>query len=606
MKTFRWMVKYARPYWKNALLNIFFNILAVIFSLVSLTMVIPFLSLLFGTQKIVTVKPEFHLSTTSVADTFNYYFSQLIIQYGPGQTLFYFSLTVLVLFALKNLFSYLAMFFVARLRNGISMDIRQDVYNKILSLPLAFLSKERKGDLMARMTNDISEVEWTILTSMEAIFKEPIAVLSFVITLVVMSPQLSLFIMIMLPLTGIIIGKVGKTLKKASAEGQHKMGLMLSFIEETLSGLRIIKAFTAETFISNKFYTLNNNYRNLMIRMYRRRDLASPLSETLGVMVLVTVMWYGGSLVLENKTGLQPSVFIAFIVIFSQVLSPAKAFTTAYYNVQKGIASADRIKMILDAPDTILETKNPVRVSDFGKEIKYENVSFAYGEKDVLKNINLTLTKGKTIALVGQSGAGKSTMADLLPRFYDVTKGKITIDGTDLREMKFTDIRKLMGIVTQESILFNDTIFNNIAFGMEEATEEDVVNAAKIANAHEFIIQMENGYQTNIGDRGLRLSGGQRQRMSIARAVLKNPPILVLDEATSALDTESERLVQDALFHLMQNRTSLIIAHRLSTILHADEIVVMHQGEIIERGTHSQLLETGGIYKKLYELQAFA
>lgn len=606
MRTFNWIVKYVRPYWENAVLNILFNILAVLFSLVSLTMVIPFLSLLFGTQKIVTVKPEFHLSTTSVTETFNYYFSQLIQHYGPGETLFYFSLTVLVLFFLKNLFSYLAMFFVAKLRNGISMDIRQDVYTKILSLPLAFFSKERKGDLMARMTNDVSEVEWTILSSIEAIFKEPIAVLTFVITLIIMSPQLSLFIMILLPLTGIIIGRVGKTLKKASAEGQQKMGMMLSFIEETLSGLRIIKAFTAEAFITKKFHTLNNNYRSLMVRMYRRRDLASPLSETLGVMVLVTVMWYGGTLVLKDNTGLQPSVFIAFIVIFSQILSPAKAFTTAYYNVQKGIASADRIRMILDAPDTIIENSSPKDVKKFGSEIKYENVSFSYGEKNVLKNINLRIPKGKTIALVGQSGAGKSTMADLLPRFYDVTAGKISIDGVDLREMKFSAIRKLMGIVTQESILFNDTVFNNIAFGMENATEAEVINAAKIANAHEFIIQMENGYETNIGDRGLRLSGGQRQRMSIARAVLKNPPILILDEATSALDTESERLVQDALFHLMQNRTSLIIAHRLSTILHADEIVVMNQGEIIERGTHAQLLETGGVYKKLYELQAFA
>lgn len=608
MKHFFWMVRYVKPYWKQAVANIIFNILSVVFSLVSLTMVVPFLNLLFDVQKqkAATVKPEFNFNVQSIIENFNYYLSNIIVEQGQVKALLYFSLVVVILFFLKNLFRYLAMYFIAVVRNGVSKDVRNEVYEKIVVLPLSFYSKERKGDIMGRMTNDVTEVEWTILSSIETVFKEPLTIISYIITLVIMSPQLSVFILILLPITGLIIGQTGKTLKKSSAIGQQKMGLMLSFIEETLGGLRIIRAFTAETFIAKKFRELNEGYGKLMVKMYRRRDLASPLSEFLGVVVMVLVMFYGGSLVLSNDADLTASVFIGFIVVFSQIINPAKSFSTAYYNIQKGIASADRIKMILDAPINILDNPNAKPKNSFEKGITYENVSFSYGEEDVLKKINLTIAKGKTIALVGQSGAGKSTIADLLPRFYDVTGGRIAIDGIDIKDIKMTDLRELMGIVTQEAILFNDTIFNNIAFGMDNVKEEDIIKAAKIANAHEFISQMENGYQTNIGDRGSRLSGGQRQRISIARAVLKNPPILILDEATSALDTESERLVQDALSHLMQNRTSLIIAHRLSTVLHADEIIVMHHGEIAERGTHSELIAKGSVYKRLYELQAFA
>lgn len=597
-----------KPYWKQALANIVFNILSVVFSLVSLTMVVPFLNLLFDVQKqkAAIIKPEFEFNIKSIIDSFNYHLSNIIIEQGQIKALLYFSIVVVVLFFLKNLFRYLAMYFIAVVRNGVSKDVRNELYGKIVVLPLSFYSKERKGDIMGRMTNDVTEVEWTILSSIETVFKEPLTIISYIITLVIMSPQLSFFILILLPITGLIIGQTGKTLKKSSAQGQQKMGLMLSFIEETLGGLRIIRAFNAETFIAKKFRELNEGYGKLMVKMYRRRDLASPLSEFLGVVVMVLVMFYGGSLVLSNDAELTASVFIGFIVVFSQIINPAKSFSTAYYNIQKGIASADRIKMILDAPINILDNPNAGPKKSFDSGITYENVSFSYGEEDVLKNINLNIAKGKTVALVGQSGAGKSTIADLLPRFYDVTGGRIAIDDVDIKDIKMSDLRELMGIVTQEAILFNDTIFNNIAFGRDNVKEEDIIKAAKIANAHEFISQMENGYQTNIGDRGSRLSGGQRQRISIARAVLKNPPILILDEATSALDTESERLVQDALAHLMQNRTSLIIAHRLSTVLHADEIIVMHRGEIAERGTHNELISQGTVYKRLYELQAFA
>ena len=423
-----------------------------------------------------------------------------------------------------------------------------------------------------------------------------------------MSPQLTLFVFVLLPLTGILIGRIGKSLRRTSAKSKDTLGQLISTIEETLSGLRIIKAFNAEKSVNEKFKKTNDEYTNIMIRMYRKTDLSSPMSEFLGTCVMVVVMYFGGKLVLGADASLSPSVFITYIAIFSQVIPPARSFTDAYYSIQRGIASAERITKILDAEISIHEIENPKSVTTFNKSIEYKNVSFAYARGDIgwaLRNINLTIEKGKTVALVGQSGAGKSTLVDILPRFYDATEGEILIDGISNKEYKIADLRGLMGNVTQESILFNDTIFNNIAFGMEHASEQGVIAAAKIANAHEFISQMENGYQSNIGDRGSKLSGGQRQRISIARAVLKNPPILILDEATSSLDTESERLVQDALSKLMQNRTSLIIAHRLSTILHADEIVVMNKGEIIERGNHAQLMAKEGAYKKLYDMQAF-
>ncbi len=605
MDSFFWIAKYVRKYWRYAALNIFFNLLAVLFSVVSITLVIPFLGLLFGTQEMVTEQPQFQANIESVVNVFYYTFSSVIIEYGKTKALMFICGLVALLFLLKNLFMYLGMYFVAPVRLGVVQDIRNQLFDKTIALPLSYFSEERKGDIIARMTNDVQEVEWAILTSLEALFREPLSVAFFLATLFFMNAQFTLIILVLLPITGLLIGRIGKSLKKTSEEGQLKMGLLLSMIEESLTGLRIIKAFTARVFMNNSFNQANQDYSTLMIKMYRKRDLASPMSELMGVLVLVILMWLGGRMVLNDVNSMNPAVFIGFIAVFSQLIRPAKAFTSAYYNVQKGIASADRIRYILDAPITIKDMPDAVAKPSFEKEIKFDNVDFAYGDQPVLKQINLVIGKGKMVALVGASGAGKSTVADLLGRFYDSPDENILIDGIPVKRIKLNDLRKLMGIVSQETILFNDTVFNNIAFGNSAATAQQVEEAARLANAHEFIEKMPGGYQTNIGDRGGKLSGGQRQRLSIARALLKNPPILILDEATSALDTESERLVQDAIQNLMKNRTSLVIAHRLSTVQFADEIIVMQQGKIIERGRHEELLALKGVYRKLYDLQSF-
>jgi subfamily B ATP-binding cassette protein MsbA len=588
-------------------MNIVFNMLSVVFSLFSLTMVAPFLNVLFSqTQNFEKVPLTF--SIKSLYSNFNYFLSNYIAENGKLQALLLISILVVSLFFLKNLFRYLAMFFLAPIRNGVVRDLRNKMYDKILWLPLTYFSEERKGDLIARMTSDVQEIEWSIMQSLEVIFREPLTIILFLGTMLFMSPQLSLFVFILLPIAGLLIGQIGKSLRRTSTKSQAKMGLLLSNIEETLSGLRIIKAFTAENFFIHKFNALNDEYRKLMIRLYRKRDLSSPMSEFLGAVVLVVVMYFGGRLVLDEPHSLEPSVFIAFIAIFSQLIPPAKAFSDAYSNVQRGLASAERINKILDGEITIFDRENALHVNKFTDNIEYKNVSFAYykgGTGWAVKDINLKIEKGKTIALVGQSGSGKTTLADLLPRLYDIDLGEILVDGKNIKDYKLKDLRGLMGIVSQESVLFNDTIYNNIAFGLTGTKEEDVIHAAKIANAHDFIMQMPNGYQTNAGDRGSKMSGGQRQRISIARAILKNPPVLILDEATSALDTESERLVQDAIIQLMKNRTTLVIAHRLSTIQHADEIIVMQKGEIIERGRHAELINKNGTYKKLYDLQSF-
>ncbi|MBK7431036.1 MAG: ABC transporter ATP-binding protein [Bacteroidetes bacterium] len=607
MKNYLRLLRYVKSYKGYAFLNIFFNMLSVIFSLFSLTMVIPFLNVLFGQQQVYE-KVAWTFSVKAALTNFNYFLSQYIIDHGKIPALTYICVLIVILFFLKNLFRYLAMYFISPIRNGVVRDLRNKMYNKILFLPLTYFSEERKGDLMSRMTSDVQEIEWSIMQSLEVIFREPLTVGLYLATMVIMSPQLSLFVFILLPIAGLLIGQIGKSLRRTSSKSQAKMGVLLSAIEETLSGLRIVKAFTAEPFFQKKFYKLNDEYRKLMIRLYRKRDLTSPLSEFLGAVVMVIVIYFGGKLVLDEAGSLEPSVFIYFIVIFSQLIPPAKSFSEAYSNVQRGLASVERINKILDAEITIADKEHAIQLTDFNHSIEYRDVSFAYhkgGSGWVLKNIDLKIEKGKTIALVGQSGSGKTTLVDLLPRFYDLEHGEILVDGENINAYKLNDLRGNMGIVNQESILFNDTIFNNIAFGLDNISIADVENAAKIANAHDFIMQMQDGYQTNVGDRGGRLSGGQRQRISIARAILKNPPILILDEATSALDTESERLVQDAITNLMKNRTTLVVAHRLSTIKHADEIIVMQQGEIIERGTHLQLLDKGGVYKKLYELQAF-
>ena len=601
-------------YWKYAILNIVFNILSVVFSLFSLSMVAPFLNLLFLTsdaelaKQLSNVPMEFSFSVKSFIEYINHYLAQIIITKGKIDALVFICVLVTIVMFIKNFFRYLAMYFLAPIRNGVVKDLRNEMFNKTLVLPMAYYSEERKGDIMSRMTADVQEIEWSIMNSLEMIFRDPLNIVFFLITMVYMSPQLTLFVFILLPLTGLVIARIARSLRRTSTTTKEKMGVLLSMIEETLSGLRIIKAFNAEKSVSRKFYDENDSYTNLMIRMYRKVDLSSPLSEFLGTAVMMIIMYFGGKLVLGESHSLSPEIFITYIIIFSQLIPPAKSFTTAYYNIEKGLASAERISKITNAEVSIKESIDPKSINSFEKEIEYQNVSFAYREGEVgwvLKNINVKIQKGKAIALVGQSGSGKTTMADILPRFYDPSQGKVLIDGIDIKEAKIFDLRKLLGVVTQESILFNDTVLNNIAFGINNVKKEDVIEAAKIANAHDFIMQMPDGYQSNIGDRGSKLSGGQRQRLSIARAILKNPPILILDEATSALDTESEKLVQDALNKLMKNRTSIIIAHRLSTIQHADEIIVLQKGEIIERGNHAELLSKNGAYKKLSDMQAF-
>ncbi|MBU1720350.1 MAG: ABC transporter ATP-binding protein/permease [Bacteroidetes bacterium] len=606
MKNFLKIFRLILPFWKPAAMNILFNILSVVFGLVSLTMVVPFLGLLFDKVELVTSEPEFALTFNYAIDFFYYQISSIIIEHSKADALMFICIGVVILFFCKNIFRYMGMFFLASARNGVVAKLREEMYEKIISLPMAYYSEKKKGDIMSRMTSDIQEVEVSIMSSLEMVFREPVAIVIYLAAMIAMSLQLSVFVLILLPIAALIIGRVGKSLKRTSAKGQKKMGLLLSIIEETIGGLRIIKAFSAHEWVSRKFQTANHSYRKIMIRMLRKRDLASPMSEFLGAVVLVAVMLYGGSLVLGDNPSVNAEIFIAYIVIFSQVMRPAQAFSAAYFNIQKGIASLERISEVLDAPVTIDDKPDAIRIPEFKSMLEFRDVSFAYQDDEiVLKNISLKIEKGKTIALVGQSGGGKSTMADLIPRLMDVSSGAILVDGNDIRDIKIIDLRKLMGIVSQESILFNDTVFNNIAFGIDNPDPQKVEAAARVANAHEFILQMTNGYQAVIGDRGLKLSGGQRQRLSIARALLKNPPILILDEATSALDTESERLVQDALTNLMKNRTSVVIAHRLSTIVNADEICVVHNGEIVEQGSHEQLLLKKGVYKKLFDLQSF-
>ncbi|MES2593252.1 MAG: ABC transporter ATP-binding protein [Bacteroidota bacterium] len=614
MKNIFGVLRYVKGYWRYAFLNITFNILSAGFSLFSIAMLFPFLQVLFSDdsrqmeelQKM--GKPEFHFSSSSIVDNVNYILAKDIEAHSQMHALVGICIFIVVTIFFKNLFRYLGMFFIAPIRNGVVKDMRNNLFQKILVLPLSYYSDERKGDIMSRMTADVREIEWSIMNSLEMIFREPVTIIISLALMVVMSWELTLLALVLLPISGLFIGRIGKSLKRTSSKEKEKTGLLLSMMEETLGGLRIIKAFNAENSVKQKFEKVNNDYTNLMVKLYRKVDLSSPLSEFMGITVFVIILYVGGKMVLGDHPTMNGAVFITYLALFSQLIAPAKAFTTAYYNIQKGLASAERIDKILNAEVSIKDPINPKPLNSFEKEIEYKNVSFAYREKEtgwVLNNINLKIEKGKTIALVGQSGSGKTTLADMLPRFYDPSQGDILIDGIAIKDAKLTDVRSLMGIVTQESILFNDTVYNNIAFGIENATEAQVIEAAKIANAHEFISQMQDGYQTNIGDRGSKLSGGQRQRMSIARAVLKNPPILILDEATSALDTESERLVQDALNNLMKNRTSVVIAHRLSTIQHADEIIVMQKGEIIERGTHTVLIEKNGAYRKLHEMQSF-
>ena len=598
--------RFIPPYKMRVAKSILYNFLHAIFGSLSIAMLIPILGIIFSSQQDVTEKVPFALDTDTIKQLFNYYVTQIKYEYGASATLILIGGVAIIATALKTGFAYLGSYELIFIRNGVVRDIRRKIYLKILSLPLPFFSEERKGDIIARMTGDVQEVEASVMSSLDMFFQNPILILVYLTMMLLMSWQLTLFVFILLPIMGWLIGRVGKNLKRRSYEGQTKMGEILALMEETLSGLRVIKAFNAESKMEHRFSDENEAYRRIQNRLMRRRSLAHPMSEFLGTIVIVIILWFGGSLVLGESASLSPEVFISYIALFYCIINPAKNLTNAYYSIQKGLAAMERIDVILAAESSIQEPAHPQPIANFNNQIEYRHVSFSYnGTKQVLRDINLTIPKGKTIALVGQSGSGKSTLVDLLPRFYDVTEGAILIDGTDIRRLSFYNLRELMGNVNQDPILFNDTIYNNIAFGVEHATPEQVEQAARIANAHDFILQTEHGYQTVIGDRGGKLSGGQRQRLSIARAVLKNPPIMILDEATSALDTESEKLVQEALDNLMRNRTSIVIAHRLSTIKNADLICVFHDGQIVERGTHEELLRQNGIYTKLYNMQNF-
>lgn len=618
MKKLFSLLSLIRDYKLPAALNVVFNLLSVVFGLFSLGMLAPFLNLIFlktnaeyasyllNTPEAITLS---NLSVNLVIDHFYFFMADIIVnnpEDGKMQALVMICILMVVFIFLKNVTRFFAYFFLATVRTGVMKDLRNQVYKKVVGLPIAYFNEEKKGDVMSRMTNDVQEVEWTIMTSLEMMFRDPFSIIVYLVSLVMISPKLTLFVVLILPLSGYIVGSIGKSLKKTSDDGQEQMGGLVAMMEETISGLRIIKAFTAENLTINKFFAQNQRYTDLMTRMYRKRDLASPVSEFLGVLILVFVIWYGGGLILNNEdSALTASQFILYIVIFTQVIPPVKSFTVAMYNVQKGRASLDRIDKILLADDVIVDPKKPIEKKEFNSEVVYKDVRFKYQKDEVLKGVSLNVKKGETIALVGPSGSGKSTLADLLPRFYDVNSGEICIDGVSTRDMKITDLRSLIGIVTQQSILFNDTVLGNVLVGNPNATQSEVEEAAKVANAHDFILNLPGGYSYNIGDGGAKLSGGQKQRLSIARAILNNPPILILDEATSSLDTESEKLVQEALDELMKSRTSIVIAHRLSTIVNADRIYVIEHGNIIEQGTHSELIESSKTYKKLYELQSF-
>ena len=604
MKQFQRIFKYLRDYKGKIVLYFLCILLSIVFSMVSLAMLAPFLKLLFNQEDLITVRPESILSASDLLDFLMYQISKLILENGTESALAFICLIIISAILLKNVFLYLSYRILAPMRNGVLTRLRGDLYDKVLQLPIGYFTEQRKGDLISRMSNDANEVEWSVMMALEVLIKEPLTIIFYLVGMIVLSPQLSLFLLVFLPVMALIIGRVSRSLKKQSTEAGEKNGLVISILDETLGGIRVIKAFTAEKLLGNRFHKVNEEFNHLRNKIHFRKDMASPLSEVLGVLVLSAVLWFGGRLVLGgNASGLTSEGFITYILFFTQIINPSKSLSTAYYNTKRGSAAIERIEEVINAPVVVEEATNPVTISSFEKSIEFKNVSFAYNDVTVLTNINLKLEKGKTIALVGSSGSGKSTLADLVPRFHDVTGGEILVDGVNIKNYSLNSLRQLMGIVTQEPILFNDSIANNIALSKAEASKEEIEAAAKIANAHAFIAKKENGYDENIGDRGSKLSGGERQRVTIARAVLKNPPILILDEATSSLDTESERLVQDAINHLMQDRTSLVIAHRLSTVRHADEILVLQKGEIVERGTHDQLVDLNGFYRKLVDMQ---
>ncbi|MDF1575205.1 MAG: ABC transporter ATP-binding protein [Bacteroidales bacterium] len=607
MKRFFRLLNYLVPYKWYVLQNVLYNILGAFFALFSFAMVIPFLRVLFSNQPLVTEPMEFHLSTEYLMHTLNYYIGKIMLAHEEAGALILVSLMVVLFSLLKNGFIFAANFMLAPIRAFLVRDIRNDIYRKVLKLPLSYYTEARKGDVIARISNDVQEIEASILSSLQMLFRDPITIIIYLVILFSISINLTLFAALVLPLTGILIGRIGKSLRKTTFRGQQRLGELLALLEETLGGLRIVKAFNAEEQMEERFLSVNNRFSLLIRKVVRRRYLASPISELLATIALMVILAYGGSLVLGGNDKMTGESLILFLMIFSQIIPPAKTISTAWINVQKGMASVDRVDQLLLADDKIVEKPDAVEADGFLESIEFRNVSFKYDKEYVLKDISFTIRKGQTVALVGKSGSGKSTMVDLLPRFMDTSEGQIFIDGVPIQDFSLKSLRSLMGMVSQQSILFNDTFRNNIAFGKSEGADmEQIVNAAKVANAHDFIMDNEEGYEAGVGEGGGKLSGGQKQRISIARAVLANPPILILDEATSALDTESERLVQDAIIKLMQKRTSFVIAHRLSTIKHADLILVIDEGEIVERGNHEELISNKkGLYRKLHSMQMF-
>lgn len=606
MKSLKTIFKYIKNYPGLVVAYFNFNILSAIFGLVSLGMLSPFLMVIFNQEDSFKNVAGSSSGALSMLD----YFKEKLhgLMQSPGGSSKALLLLCLIIFTaiiLKNLCTYLSMYFLNPIRNRILNDMRRNMYQKILQLPVGYFSEQRKGDVMSKLSNDLADVEGSTISVMESIFREPIVVIFSMVWLVVLSPQLTLFLLVFLPVAGFVLGRIGRSLKKQNVQVLQQFGSIFSTIEETLGGIRIIKAFNAEAKIQKKFNAENENLFHLKNRANRRRDLASPVSEAMGVTAVLCILYYGGRLVLANEgaMALNAGDFISYIAIFSQMIQPLKALSNASYNIQKGSASIERIESLINENVEIKEVANPKILKEFTTAIELKNVSFGYDEHLILQNINLTIKKGQTVALVGSSGAGKSTLADLIPRFIDAGEGEVLIDGVNIKDYSLHSVRSQMGIVTQEAILFNDSIANNIALGVEDAAISDIERAATIANAHSFIAKKEEGYDSNVGDRGMKLSGGERQRLTIARAVLKNPPILILDEATSSLDTESERLVQDAINNLMSHRTSIVIAHRLSTIRHADEIIVLKKGQIVERGTHESLIALNGFYKRLVDMQ---
>jgi subfamily B ATP-binding cassette protein MsbA len=602
MKKFFRIVSYIKEYKTYMGWYGLFILLSILFSLFSLGMLTPFLDLIFGNNAFASLTPVSVTDSTNLKDLIYQFLQDTIQVNGKAYALGWICVFIIVSIFFKNLFLYLAFYFLAPIRNMVTKKYSKLLYDKILQLPIGFFTEKRKGDILSRASNDIAELESSVISALEGLIKEPLTIIGILIFLFLISTKLTIFVFILLPLAGFIVGRIGRSLKKHTNKAQVKWGEILSQMEETLSGLRIIKAFNAEGKVKGQFYGLVEDIFNLKNRILYRRDLASPVSEFLGVSILCGVLWFGGKLVLNGDI-LSPGSFITYVALFSQIINPAKALSQAVYNVNRGTATLDRLNEILEAPNTVEEVANPILMNGFKDSIHFDNVGFAYHDASILNGIQLTIKKGTSVALVGSSGAGKSTLADLVPRFHDVSSGNLFIDGKNIKNYSLHSLRQLISIVTQEPILFNDTIAANIALGKPDATMEEIITAAKIANAYDFIIKKEGGFESMIGDRGSKLSGGERQRLTIARAVLKNPPILILDEATSALDTESERLVQDAINNMMQNRTSIVIAHRLSTIRHADEIIVLQKGAIVERGNHETLLAQGGYYKKLIEMQ---